>query len=143
MVIFDSPNARTKIAEATGTIAVPGVHRCISTHDKHGNILGGVLFTDYTGSSVQLHTAGFAKNWLSRPLLYCVFDYTFELLAVRKAFTIVEKSNVKALDLSRHLGFKERVEISDWFPSGPAVISEMTKDECKYMLPNRVIRKAR
>jgi hypothetical protein len=122
-----------RTSAATRVPITPFVTRCLSRHDKSGNVLAGVLFSDYNGSSVQTHIAAFSPNWASPAYLYCMFDYPFHTLGCKKLIAVMEKNNAKALQLNSRMGFKFEAEIEDVFSSGPAVIRSLRVEDCRFL----------
>lgn len=95
--------------------------------------MGGVLFTDYNVVSMQIHVASFKANWINRQLLWLTFDYPFNVCRVEKLLGLVPSANQKALDLDRHLGFKEETRVKDVFPDGDMVVLGMYRADCRFL----------
>jgi len=96
-------------------------------------ILGGVLFTDYTGSSICIHVHAFDKRWINKDMLWVTFHYPFIQLGVTTLFGKVEAANKHALDFDLKLGFKEVAIIPDVFPSGAMVVLSMCRHSCRWL----------
>lgn len=135
MIIFNNLEAIRMISRATNVPFIKDVHQCIATTNSRGELLGGILVTDFNGASCQLHIAGY-RNFLNKDILYLIFDYCFNILGVRKILGIVPATNIRALKLDMHFGFEVEARIEDVF-SGPcaAVVLSMTRDQCRFLNP--------
>jgi RimJ/RimL family protein N-acetyltransferase len=133
VIVINDPEAIKLIAPKVHVPYIDGVHKCVARKNDAGQILGGVIFTNYTGASIEIHVAGLAPNWCSRELLYTIFDYPFRFLKVKKLFGVVEEANTKALRFDKHVGFKEETRIEGVYPSGAAIVLAMTLDDCKFL----------
>lgn len=137
MIRLDDVHAIKLIAQATEMQFVPGLHHCIARYSQSDLLLGGVLFTDYMGGSIQLHVAGFYPNWGSRALLYLSFHYAFEQLKVKKIVALVPEWNTRSYSLCVHLGFEFEYLTDDIFnhadrPNGMLLLS-MRQRECRWL----------
>lgn len=120
------------IAAAAGCFFNPECDRVISRSER-GRLIGGVLFTGYTGASIGLHCAGFDPKWINKDLLWLVFDYAFRQLNVRQITGTIHSGNLRALRLNQHLGFREVARIAEIFPDGDLVIMSMRKEDCRWL----------
>lgn len=120
------------IATAAGCSFNPECDRCISS-EKDGRLLGGVIFTGYTGVSIGLHCAGFDPKWVDRDLLWMAFHYPFVQLNCHKITATIPSGNLKALLFDRKLGFSEEARIKDATPDGDLIILSMRRDECRWL----------
>ncbi len=99
-----------------------------------GRVVGGVLFTDYTLASINVHCAGFSPNWISHDLLWITFDFPFTKLGVGKMIAPVRENNVKSLALLRKLGFTTEARIADVFPNGEAMlVNSLYRKDCRFL----------
>ena len=94
----------------------------------------GVIYVEYTGSSVQMIAARFTKQPLSRGFFRAIFDYPFNNLGCKKVLALVRSRNDRALRLDLHLGFRVEAVITDWYPGDDQVILAMTKDQCRWLV---------
>jgi hypothetical protein len=137
MIRLDDVHAVKLISGATRVQYVPKLHHCIARYSESDRLLGGVLFTDWMGGSVQIHVAGFCKNWMSKALLYLTFHYPFRQLKIKKLIGLVPEWNVVSRNLSLRMGFRIEYTIYDVFNhqhelNGMHLMS-MTIDECKWL----------
>jgi RimJ/RimL family protein N-acetyltransferase len=120
------------IAKSAGTFFNPECDHVISRHEN-GKLLGGVIFTGFTGSSIGIHAAGFVPHWVNRDLLWITFHYPFEQLKVKKLIGQIPSGNRKALDFNENLGFKEEARIADVFPDEDLVVMSMRREDCRWL----------
>lgn len=132
MLVLNNHEHARAIAKEAGCFFNPECDHCISRAED-GRLLGGVIFTGYTGASIGLHVAGFDPRWLDRDMLWMTFHYPFEQLGVRKITGTIPSGNRKALLFNRKLGFAEEARIADVFPDGDLVIMSMTRDQCRWL----------
>lgn len=121
------------IAKAARTSFMPGNDICLSRVDDNYGLLGGVVFTAYTGASIHLHMAGFQDHWANRDMIWCAFDYPFRQLECKKVFAQVPETNTKALAIDLKLGFKIVTKIDDVYPDGGVYVLSMGRDECRWL----------
>lgn len=96
-------------------------------------LMGGAVFTNYTHASITAHMAGFDPTWINRPLLWCVFNYVFDQLHVKKLFGQVPASNERALALDLKLGFRIEHRVKDVYEDGDMLVLAMYRDDCKWL----------
>src|SRR3954453_10025529 len=108
------------IAGVAGTSYNPITDQIIARVTSRGNLMGGVLFSYWTGlgGSINMHVAGFHPRWISRTMLNVCFDYPFNQLGVRKIFGQVPMDNHHAIRFNEHLGFRKEAVILDAYPGG-------------------------
>ncbi len=100
---------------------------------KEGELVCGVLYEDFNGSSVKAHIAGTGKRWLTREFLKVMFDYPFNQLKVKKLIGLVDETNLAARRFDEHLGFVLEAVIKDAAPHGDMLILTMTKEQCRFI----------
>jgi hypothetical protein len=123
---FDWILSRTGCARTDGFRAIEAV-------DPDGRIRGMVAFDLWTVNSVQMHLALEAPVVL-RSLLRPAFTYVFEESDRGVAIGIVPAHNARALELDKHIGFREAHRIKDgWAPGDDLVVLEMRKHECRWL----------
>lgn len=122
-------------------VAIAGKARCqyhpesdvVFSNSRGNELLGGFIYTDFTGSCVNVHMAAFSKRWLSPDMVWLMFDYPFAKLGVRKIVAKIKASNTAALDFSEHLGFTAEARIRHFFPDGDAVIVSLYRENCRWL----------
>lgn len=105
-------------------------------------LLGGVVYSGYTGHSIAMHVAGFDPRWISRDLIWTCFDYPFSQLQVKKIFAPTPSSNKLAHDMNLRWGFTRPVIVEDVFEDGDLIVLSMYAHECRWLKlkPNRIAR---
>lgn len=98
------------------------------------SIHGVCVFTDYRGSTVNLHVAGAYPGWINREFLRAVFGCVFEELKCNTALGLVRIDNPKALLFDTRLGFR----VTGIVPKGDDdgtdfYLLAMTKEECRWI----------
>jgi RimJ/RimL family protein N-acetyltransferase len=132
MIEFNNNSHGDQIAKQARCTFDP--KRDIVISNLRGNeLLGGVIYTEYTGTSIKIHVASFSKRWISRDGLWLVFDYAFNQLGVKKIIGVIRLSNLKAFDFNQHLGFNVETRIRDVFPDGDAVVMGMYRAQCRWL----------
>jgi RimJ/RimL family protein N-acetyltransferase len=120
------------IAKAAGCFFNPECDHVIS-REEDGKLLGGVIFTGYTGASIGIHTASFDPRWINKDMLWITFDYPFNQLGVKKLFGQVPSGNLRALEFDLKLGFIEEARIPEVFPGEDLVVLSMRREDCRWL----------
>jgi hypothetical protein len=121
------------IAQVLGRTYNAMVDACISRSEDH-TLLCGVIYQEYTKSSITMHTATFYRNSYGRDMLWVMFHYPFVALQVKVLFAPVEETNARSIALCQKLGFKEVARIADYYPSGAQCLYAMRRDECRWLV---------
>lgn len=97
-------------------------------------VLGGVVYEDYTGSSVCCHIAIAHPHVPLRKLLVAAARYAYNQLGVKKVIGMVPSNNEDALRMDFRLGFELEAIVRDVFPDGSdMVILTMTREQCRFL----------
>jgi RimJ/RimL family protein N-acetyltransferase len=104
---------------------------CIGRTDSQGKLMGVVGYDGFNGASAEMHCAG-EGNWLSRKMLYAVFDYPFRVCGLEVVLIQVASGNVESLKLVTHVGFKVEAIINGAHPDGALWILSMNRKECRF-----------
>lgn len=96
------------------------------------DILGVVGYDDYTGASCTVHAAGEA-GWLSKTMLWVMFDYPFNQLNCNVILAATLSTNAHALKWNSKLGFKTECVLKGAHPRGDLVIRSLYKKDCKWL----------
>lgn len=121
------------IAQAAGCDFDIERNPVISRVDEKGDLLGGVIYTDYTGASIRVHMAGIGPGWANRELIWMAFDYPFNQLKVQKLLATVQSTNERVLDIDFRLGFTVDCRILNAVPGGDLLILSMSRRDCKWL----------
>lgn len=125
------PDGRA-IARAAGTAFNPESDQCIA-RVRGDELLGGVVYTSYTGVSIGMHVAGFDPRWINNDMLWVAFDYPFNQLGCKTIFGQVPEDNLHTLEFDKKLGFKEVARIADVFPGGDCIVLAMRREDCRWL----------
>jgi RimJ/RimL family protein N-acetyltransferase len=132
VIEFNNVEHGYAIAACAGTTFNREYDQVIS-RSEHGKLLGGVIFSGFTGASTSIHVGSFDKRWINPDMLWVTFDYPFNQLGVVKLVGLVPSSNQTALDFDKRLGFKEEVRVADVFPNADLVVLSMRREDCRWL----------
>lgn len=107
--------------------------RALKAVDREGAIRGMVAFDNWTENAVQVHMAVDAPIvW--RRLLPAAFRFAFEHAGKGLMVGITPASNARSLNFQWKTGFRPAYRIRDgWAAGEDMVISEMRREECRYL----------
>ena len=137
MIRFDDVHAIKLIAQACNVQFVPTLHHCAARYNDQDQLMGGMLFTDFMGGSIQIHVAGFKRNWCNRELLYIGANYPFEVLKVKKMIAQVPEYNLASVSFCLHWGWTAEYLVEDVFnyrdrPNGMWIFG-IRKEDCRWL----------
>lgn len=131
-VHFDCDEAARYVGDALHIPVDLRWHNAIGVR-RDGELIAGVLYTDYNRHSVAAHIAAHDRRWITKDVLWSIFYWPFTVLGVRVIFGYVAESNTHALALDLKLGFKEHARVPDVFEDGDLLILSMYKQDCKHL----------
>lgn len=106
---------------------------CIGFGDDQ-RLLGAVIFTDYTGRSIQCSIATDSPGWCSRRTLQAIFGYVFNTCSCVRTTALVASDNAKSIELVTRLGYRLEGTIRDHFDDGiDMLVFGMLKEECRWL----------
>lgn len=121
------------IAKRAGIFFNPKSDVCIC-HVDGNQRLGGVVYTNFTGESINMHAASWARHWISRDMIYVCFDYPFNQLGVNRIFGQAKEDNTAALKFIKHTGFRVVARIEGVHPGNrAAIVMVLEKSECRLL----------
>lgn len=132
MIVLNNAKHGHTIAQSAGLFYNPDCDVCISRVENE-ELLGGVVYKDYTHASIAMHVASFHSGWLNRDMLWVCFDYPFNQLGCRKVFAQMRETNTKALEFNAKIGFKFVTKIEDVFPDGACIITSLAREDCRWL----------
>ena len=118
------------IGQKTNGIYSPITGRFIGL-ELNGKLSAVTAFTDYNGSSIQMHVA--IDHRINKEYTQFCFRYPFNQLSVKKVIGLVESNNAKALRFDKHLGFVEEYVVKDAGRHGDIHILSMTREQCRFL----------
>lgn len=99
-----------------------------------GDLVGGVLYKEFTGESIRMSVASFRDGWLSRNLLWAAFAYPFAQLGCARVFSQISEARPEALAFNLKLGFSEVLRLPGVYPGGVGVVvTKMERAECRWL----------
>ena len=108
--------------------------RCIAIGQKiDDEMIIGVVYDDYTGASISIHSRCDNPRKVSRQFYWTIFDYPFNVAKVKRLTGLVSTSNLKAQRLNEHLGFEREAVLKDYLPDGDAIIYIMRPENCRFL----------
>lgn len=110
----------------------PANTQCIG-QEMDGEIIAVVGYSDFTPTSCHLHASSIDPLWMTKDMLWAMFDYPFNILKVKVILATIAGSNIQSLKVCRKLGFYDRVLIEDAHKDGDLAILTMRKDQCKWL----------
>jgi hypothetical protein len=136
MLVSNSHELGTLVARAAGYSYNPATDTNIARVERD-ELVGGVVFTGYTGASIAMHVAGFRPNWLNRDLLWASFHYPFVVLGCKKVLAWLPEAG-PTLAFTQNLGFRIEARVADVFPSGNALVVSMSPENCRWLKLRRI-----
>lgn len=133
-IVFDWPSVAGFIIHEARLDLSPSNVGTVGVASRDGKVLGGVLYHGYTGigGSVTIHTAGNGR-WVSKDLLWAVFDYAFGQLFVSKIFGPVASDNLPMIDIILRLGFVPEAVLKGVYPGADQLVFSMVRDQCRWL----------
>jgi hypothetical protein len=131
IILFGGLDHARKIARAAGCGFDSDVDFVLSLANPQ--LLGGVIYTNYTGRSVQMHMAGFAPAWPTPRFMWTIYDFPFNRLKVERVIGTVPSTNLRALKIDYKMGFEHVATIPRVVPGGNMEVFSMTRDQCRYL----------
>ena len=138
-ILHSNVDAANRIAEAVNIKYDPEMDQCLSCYLtpselRFDNLIGGVIYQNYTGSSIEMHVAVFKHIMGLKDMFWCSFHMPFNKIGVNKIFAPVRQSNRKGIAFVTGMGFTPEAVLTDRFPNGESLIYySMTKNKCKYL----------
>lgn len=115
-----------------GDFEYPENTRCIG-QEKDGELIAVVGYNNFAPQACQIHVASTDVHWLTRDLLFAIFDYPFNKLKVKVILAPMGKGNIKSFNLCRKLGFELVADIPYCHEDGNLLLMAMEYDRCKWL----------
>ena len=119
------------VARRTDVVFNPNNSTSIGWLDKEGNLIAGVLYENYTKTSIMAHIAIDAP--VGKKFFYTIHHYPFIQLGVLKVIGQVKSNNEEALRLDKKLGFIEEARLKDIYPDADLIFLTLSKENCKFL----------
>jgi RimJ/RimL family protein N-acetyltransferase len=99
-----------------------------------GHYLGGVVYKNYTGTSISMHIGSTTPHWVNRDMLWVSFDYPFRQLAVKRIFGFVPENNEHALAFDQKAGFRPVARIPGFYEDDiDCIVVCMELTDCRFL----------
>jgi len=98
-----------------------------------GELIGVAAFNNITPVLCQFHVTSKTPYWVTKDLLYKIFDYPFNKLKVKVILAPICKDNHKSLNFGRKLGFVKVADIPYAHQDGDLIVMAMKRDQCKWL----------
>jgi len=132
VIIFGNPQFGKEVARRAGIGFDPAVDFCIAR--TKGKLLGGVIYTNYTRRTVQMHMAGFAPRWATPEFMWVIYDFPFNYLGVEKVIATVPSTNARSIDIVFKMGFEHLTSVPGVVFDGDMEIFAMRRYQCRWLL---------
>lgn len=101
---------------------------------EDGEIVGGVVYSMYTGNGIMMNVASSNRRWLTRTFLRAAFAYPFKQLGCTRVSGLVRVDNADAQRFDEHLGFVREGLIREGDEDGTDLIMYgMLRRECRWL----------
>jgi RimJ/RimL family protein N-acetyltransferase len=101
---------------------------------KDGKLIGGVVYNDFNGPNVCMHTAAVSGTpWLTRTTLWRFFHYPFIELGCNRVTALVGQGNIKSRKLVFGVGFRIEAHLEGAHPTGDLIVYAMWRDRCRWI----------
>jgi len=101
--------------------------------ESDGNVVAGVVYSDYNGNNVLAGIAGEGKHWLTREFRWYMFYYPFIQMGVERITVRVETNNLQSQRFVEKLGFELEFSMKRAGRFGDLLIYRMFREDCKYL----------
>lgn len=134
-IVWDQPERIMRfVAERTGEESYGQDYTALGL-EKDGELVAGVLFTNYTRAAILMHVASDgSRHWMTPAFLAASFRYPFIQLGCRRVTGLVRLDNEVAMHFDEHLGFKREGVLREGATDGcDLVLYGMLKSECRFL----------
>jgi len=98
-----------------------------------GALKVGVMYDNYTGASIAMHSRCIDPRATSREFYAHIFGYVFNQLKCKRATGIVCSNNARAIRVNEKLGWRREAVLADYFPDGDAIVFIMRREDCRFL----------
>lgn len=132
-IVLNEPDYANAIAKRAGTTFNHASGICLA-RVRDGDLLGGVIYSHYTGESIAIHSASWNDHWINRDMLFVTFDYPFNQLGVKRIFGQVPEDNIHARNFNTKLGFRVVARIEGVFRHNIAcLVMCLERKDCRFL----------
>jgi hypothetical protein len=98
--------------------------------DEKGELVGALVFNDYTGPNVELNAAG--DGCWTEPVVRAGFRYMFDQLDCIRVTARTRRKNRLVRKLLPRLGFKFEGVARRYYGDEDALVFSLLKEECRF-----------
>jgi RimJ/RimL family protein N-acetyltransferase len=109
---------------------------CFASVCSSGNILGVVMFSNFTSTRCELSAVAVSPRFLTRKLFGVCAKYAFITARKERITAIVANDNDRSLQIAKRLGWTEEGVLKSWYGKKDAIILRMLKNECRFLRKN-------
>ena len=97
-------------------------------------LVGAVVFTEFTGRDIHVHIASQNPVWFTRPYLKVISEYPFVHCGVERVTALIDEKNERSRRLFKGWGGCEEGRLRNYIADGQdAIVCGMLKRECRYL----------
>jgi RimJ/RimL family protein N-acetyltransferase len=132
-IVLNDPDHGAAIGTLAGARFMPDVDIAVA-RVRYDKLIGGVIFTNFTGESICIHTASWDEHWVNRRLIFVVFDYPFNQLGVKRIFGRLPETNERAHSFNLHCGFRDVARVEGVYEHNVAqIIMRLDREDCRFL----------
>jgi len=126
-----SPLVAQWVADQIGHGLDWGPCEAIGVVDKHDNLIGGVVFSNYRPDigNIEASFAAIKANWLTPMLVTGIMQYAFGQLKCARITSLTPKRNRRARQFLQKFGFKQEGCVRLGFGDDDSIISGLLASE--------------
>ncbi len=98
-----------------------------------GDLIGAVVFTEYTGNDIHASVASTNPRWWHRRYIKMLYEYAFEQCGCSRISALVNETNAKSIKLVQGLGFQEEGRLRRYFNPQDGIVFGQLRSECKWL----------
>lgn len=132
VVLDQSQRVGEWVCERTGGIYESKTSSAIGL-ERDGELIAGVLFDHFNGSSCCMHIALSNAYAMTRGMFQACFTYAFKHCKLHKVIGLVDEANSAARKFDEHLGFVLEARITGAAKGGDLLLYTMTPKQCRFL----------
>jgi RimJ/RimL family protein N-acetyltransferase len=134
MLVF-GPSVSAWVGRMTGH-QYPGNATAIG-YARHGRIVQGAVFTDYSGANIQIHIACDPAHSFYSTFIAAAMDYPFRQLNVRRLTAFVASRNAPSQRLAEHFGGVREGVLTDALDDDDLIVYGLLRCNAQHWLTAR------
>lgn len=102
--------------------------------EEDGQIVAGVVYSEFNGNNIVAAIRGIGKKWMTKPYLFAIFDYPFNVVGAKRITAVIDENNIKSHNFVKKLGFVYEAKLENAGETGDLYFYKMFRDECRYLM---------